>query len=338
MQYRERTGTFLLGLASCLLFATGGTGCDDSTESNRGDGGDTGETDTGSELDSESDSGVGTCIGTIVGEIKTDKGENWQGRLSICIPACVALETDKAGKFSLQVGTPCTRYDFEGSSAPLHLTILDNSGGYAAYGAAYTPGQEAVSDKGADDYEYDLGTLVLYELPAEKVDYSAEDGASVDVSGVSFHLPAKSLVGREWDQDATDFVDVPAETAEIRVFEAPLDGWKPPFDTVGLDALYFIAPRWAKLAGEGVSLSIAPPDGWSEGDTGTLYILADDVGGLGTMPEYIVGNDSGECLTSVDVLDKEPGGELADCGVAEMKDGRVITPPIPRLSWIGLKK
>lgn len=330
----ELSGLMLLG--AVLL-----VGCGEGEGGGDADGGDTSGTEESDSEGQETDTGngaAGTRISSIVGKIQTAAGAGWEGKLTICIPACIPLKTDKDGAFSLPVGTPYKIFDFDGVMAPFHLTILDSSGSYAAYGTTYSPNQEQVSDQGADDFEYDLGTLVLYELPEEKIPYTAADGASVDLSGVSFELPPESLIGREFDMEAKEFIDIPAEAAEIKVFKAPLDTWQPPFDDVGLDALYYIAPRWAKLAGAGVTLSIEPPAGWSEGDKGTLYILADDVPGLSEMAEYIATQKDGVCMTSTDILEKEPGGELANCGTVEMVGGRLITAPIPRLSWIGISK
>ena len=109
--------------------------------------------------------------------------------------------------------------------------------------------------------------------------------------------------------------------------------------------LAYLSPHWAKLMAPGLSLSIAPPDGWVEGDKGTLFVLGGynpvfqvDEGRLKSDLIFLSGE--GPCINS-DARDPYVSvyaGVLTDCGTAEMVDGRVVTSPIPRFSWVAISK
>jgi hypothetical protein len=108
---------------------------------------------------------------------------------------------------------------------------------------------------------------------------------------------------------------------------------------VALDALYYIAPHWAKLAGEGVILTVEAPPGWQGGDTGILYLLGDYDPGLGGMAEYVFMGSGDEPLCTGDETMPESrisSGTLGECGVVHYTEGKLVTSPIPRFSWVGV--
>ena len=152
----------------------------------------------------------------------------------------------------------------------------------------------------------------MCELPSESVEYTSSGGASVDLSGVRMDLQPGAL----GEQDA-----------DIKVFRAPFDEWEPRFDDIGMDALYFLSPYWYTVTGTGVELSIGPPDGWQDGDTGVLYMLGDYAGDQSYLSYYL------ECEG-----EEVPVGDLVPCGSVEMSGGRVVTDPVLRFGWVGLKK
>jgi hypothetical protein len=91
---------------------------------------------------------------------------------------------------------------------------------------------------------------------------------------------------------------------------------------VTLDALYYIDPYLAEVAG-GVALHIDPATaGWTGADTGTVYALGDFNLGYFT-------NCGGDDL---------PIGEMEACGTASHDGGAIVTEPVSFLGWFGLVK
>jgi hypothetical protein len=160
-----------------------------------------------------------------------------------------------------------------------------------------------------------MGTYILYDLPSESADYTADDGASVDLSGVQFEVEGGALG---------------EEDLEIKILDFDLDSMDPPpfidnpyadDDLEEVDALFYIGPHWALAAGDGVPLNIEPPDGFEDGDKATMYFL---------------GDYSGDFL-SCDGEDVEVG-HFEECGSAEVTDGKLVTDPITRFTWVGFVK
>ncbi len=275
------------------------------------------------------------CLASISGRIFYDNETPAKGvRVNVCAPGCVKLTTDENGYFEAVVKKEdeiCRPYDFSIDYEAIHVTVFSlEKNTYAEFIAGYEPTQQDISD----DCSYNLGKLSLYTLPKDGVSYTRQNGAGIDIAGVSFELEPGSLVENVLDDAGTEMVDKPIDEAVIKVFKAPLNEWNPPFNYIDLDAVYFIGPYWTKLAGEGVRLSIDPPEGWSEGDTGTFYMLSN----------YVPGNliarsgDRESCIWQGLMIDYVRESELAECGTAVVKDGKVVTPPIPMTAWIGLKK
>lgn len=312
-------------VAGLVLLIVGSVSCDSDTDT---------DSDTGIDPDE-------TCIASISGQVLFDDGTPLKaGTLQICVPQCATIQTDAEGKFffSLVEGDRCKRYYFvSGTSVPIHITLIKQGNTHTEYTSPYTPTRDEVSDQGPDDLDLDVGILYMYELPSEGVPYKADMGASVELSGVSFELPPSSLIGLVWDESEEDFIDSPFAEATIKVFKAPLGEWDIPFDVVGLDALYYIAPYWTRIVSEEVRLSIDPIEGWSEGDKGKVYMLGEMRAGLAEMPESI-SVEGQQCITACDECEEVEIGELSQCGSAELKDGKIVTAPIPRLGWVGIKK
>jgi hypothetical protein len=84
---------------------------------------------------------------------------------------------------------------------------------------------------------------------------------------------------------------------------------------------------------DGTILHIDPPDGWLDGDTGKLYILANY-----NPNNYLTPlSDGTACVWSNSTIDAVEAGVLGECGTFAVTDGKIVTPPIPFLGWIGLK-
>ncbi len=302
------------------------------------------DTDTGANCsDADPDT---TFIKTITGQVLFGDGSPMEGKIQLCVPNCINADTDSNGDFTLPFNS-CKLYGFAaGTDAPLHVTLVAPGGTHAVYSSAYAPTQDEVSDLGEDDLDFNLGTLTLYELPTSGVSYDATNGASVDMDGMSFELSPEALIAHAWDSETSEFSDNPVEEATIKVLKTPAN-WDAPFDEMGMDALYFIGPYWAKLAGSGTALTIEPPDGWSDGDTGTIYILGEALMGLGESMEYIAEASECpepqptclECVNESDPLAEHVEiGKMAGCGSAVFEGGKIVTSPIPRFGWIGIKK
>jgi hypothetical protein len=315
---RDRRYAPLFLLASFALVAALAAACgdDDSSDTDTSTGDDTGtDSDTDSDTDTNPDACAGctdsSCISSITGTVLYDDGTPMVGTVAVCIPQCVPLETDASGRFVFGMPNGCLGFDFE-TGDPIHVTLYSTDNTHTQFSVALAPTQAEISDQGADDYVVDVGTYYQYALPATGAAYTEADGASVSQDGVAFELEPGALSAME----------TPLPDATVKVLRFPLDEWVPPFDTVGLDALYFLSPYWAEIDGGGAQLTIDLPSGWAAGDTGTVYNLGDFANGV-----FL--SCGGE---------DQPQGELAECGTAAVEAGKVVTTPINRLGWVGLKK
>ncbi len=322
------------------------------------------EDDTGTKRDTEiaRDASAGTetvdaevgdedapCLGAISGRVLKNGNDGIKALVVVCIGEAIChppQETEADGTISwvypdMEEGGRCVPHDFAGDEW-LHVEIIakERPEDYASYAFVTRPTTVEISDEGEDDVTLDIGDLALYELPAESVPYASSTGAVVDLAGLSFSLPKDGLVKQLFGGDT-----VPLEFEhDVRVFKAPLDEWDPPFMTDEPDVLYYISPRWSMVAEPGLVLSIEPPDGWADGDEGTVTLLgswrtpyAVDEGLFRS--DYIYRNDNGRCVnTENDDFERIPDGFPADCGNAEMVGGRIITAPIPRLTWVAISK
>jgi hypothetical protein len=289
-----------------------------------------------------------TCLGSISGQVLGNGEAPMEAVIVICVgTACYqGIQTDRDGAFSwappMDDDEACVRYDFEEKRVHIELSARDNPERYASYAFVRHPTLEDISDQGEDDYDYDVGELSLYEMPDESAVYTPEDGVTVNLSGVAFTLEASSLV-------KTDLTgDVPVtHDQEIRVFKAPLDEWDPPFADVSLDALYLITPRWAKISGASPTLTVEPPEGWHDGDAGDLFLLGGYNSDWGDADMLDIGEsiyrseEENICVTNCadcDDLTPVEDGVLTQCGVAEMQGDRIVTSPLPRLTWVGISR
>ncbi len=309
----------------------------------------TSEEDSTSVGTSEEDSAPeeGACIGSLSGEVSRNGVEEMAAGIAVCrgVGACFEpFETEADGSFVWEYphknDDACTVIDFKTEWLHIEIFPLSDSDNFANY--AFTVGslQEDISDEGAHDLDLHLGRLAVYELPEASATYSPEDGADVDLEGITFVLPGGGIVKRPLGIDE----DVPVENPqEIRVFKAPLDEWDPPFVDDPPDALYYLSPHWAKIPTPGVRLSIEPPEGWRDGDTGRVELLgrwathfAVNEGPISS--EYMYRTDEGLCINTddTDSYDRMYDGFMADCGEAEVVDGRIVTSPLPRFSWVAL--
>jgi hypothetical protein len=296
---------------------------------------------------SSEDAGTGgACLASISGTILKDGEAGMVGVMVPCIgTTCFSPElTDSDGTFRweypLSEGEPCQPYDFAEEALHIEVAAAEDPRDYAAYAFILHPTRADISDRGADDFDLDVGTLSLYTLSDEAALFDPSDGVSVDLDGLAFDLPKDGIVKRVKDTDEP--ID---HLQEIRVFEAPLEDWQPPFAAASLDALYFISPRWAKLAGQGAVLSIDPPEGWEDGDQGVLHLLGGYTSSFGDVAvrdrsAYIYRDDGGQCVNTdePESLERIADGDLAACGAVSMIQGKLVTAPIPRFTWVGISK
>jgi hypothetical protein len=306
-------------MVACSKGAGNGSGGDTDTDS---------DSDTDSDTDTDTDAPCGsladcsacttpTCIAGIGGHIEDDAGDPLPGQVQICIPQCINVPIDDNGDFCLN-STTCMEFDFEGDPDPpisdeIHITIHENEETHTRYSVGYHPTQAEVSDQGADDFEYDVGTLVQFELPAGGVEYTVSGGATVaDLEGLTFDL----------DPGAITCPD-DASSCTIKALDFPLGEWTPPFvtDDLAVDALYYIAP-YLHLVEGGVPIHIDPATaGWIDGDSGTVYVLGD-------FTTHFV--DCG--------AEDLPLGFIVPCGTASFTGGEIVTDPLPFLGFFGLVK
>jgi hypothetical protein len=297
--------------------------------------------------ESPEDAGTGAaCLASISGVILKNGESGMVAGMIPCIgTTCFSAgKTDPDGRFRwehpLSEGEPCQPYDFDEKALHIEVAAAENPREYAAYAFILRPTRADISDKGPNDFDLDIGVLSLYVLPDEAAVFEPSAGASVDLTGLAFDLPPDGIVKRVKDTDEP--IDHPQD---IRVFKAPLDTWQPPFVTTPLSALYFIAPRWAKLAGPGAVLSVDPPEGWDEGDGGRLYLLGGYTSSFGDIAvrdrsAYIYRDADGACINTDESegLERIADGDFAACGTVSMVQGKLLTAPVPRFTWVGISK
>jgi hypothetical protein len=232
--------------------------------------------------------------------------------IQVCIPNCMTAPIEDSGDFCMEF-VNCIPFDFE-DGGELHATIFENAETHTRYTVAYEPTQDEVSDQGADDFVYDVGTLKQFELPVEAGEYTTAGGASIsDLDGVSFELDPGDISCPE-----------DAATCAVHAFEFPLDEWTPPFvpDDLALDVLYYLDPYLAEVSG-GVVLNIDPTSaGWTGSDTGAVWVLGDFANA------YFTDCGSGDL----------PLGHMESCVTASYQGSEIVTDPLPFLGWIGLVK
>lgn len=353
---RDNDHRFRNGLWAAILVAAVGCGNSDPDD-NPGDANGTDRGDTANESGTAStsdelpgDASVSddrvACLSSVSGRVLQDGASGIPAVIVVCLgpTLCLAaVPTEADGSFTWDYPgdeEPCVTEDFNDTWLHFEVMAYENPELYAGYAFVRRPTQADVSDLGESDFDLDLGDLALYRLPPSSVTYTPGQAASVDTGDIAFEVPADGLVKRPLGDEQ----DVPLENPQpIRVFEAPLSEWSPPFVETPPDALYYLAPRWAKLAAPGVALSIAPPAGWRDGNTGTMRLLgrlatdfeADE--GLDAS-EHIYRDDNGICINTDDdsTVEQVEDGFLEPCGPVEMVDGRIVTPPIPRFTWVAI--
>jgi hypothetical protein len=342
---RWTTAAIALG-AGIHVLSCGGSGDDDIDNNDNNNETPSSASDTESESDEDTSTLPETCLASISGRVLRNGEDPMEAVIVICIgTACYqGVNTESDGTFSFEPptddGEECVRYDFEEKRVHIELSARNNPERHASYAFVRRPTLEDISEQGEEDYDYDVGDLSLYEMPEESATYTPEDGVTVDLSGVAFTLEASSLV----KADLTGDIPIDHEQ-QIRVFEAPLDDWNPPFADKPLDALYLVTPRWAKISGTAPELTVEPPQGWQDGDTGDLFLLGGYNSDWGDADMIDIGEsiyrseEENLCVTKcADCEDLTPveDGELTKCGVAEMQGDRIITSPLPRLTWFGI--
>ncbi len=331
--------TFLFISGFVLIFSAP-LSCKDEEDTNSVDT----DSNTTSDTDTDTDGDLsGVCISAITGRFLYDNGDPiTDTNNQICNPNCSKLTPDANGVFTILTPGPnsdCRYYDFTELTKYIHIILRSSDGNHARYSVSYEPTTDELSDDGV----FDIGDLFLYELPSESVEYSASSGASVSLSDVSFELSSNSLLTKSFVAETSEVETIPVEQVTIKVFKAvPFDDWNVPFNYLDLDALYFIGPYWAQLKDGGIVIEIEPPSGWAEGDTGTLYMLGEYDNGIEEIfSDFIYqSTDNGNpvCVNDKESNEKLDVGHLGECGIATVTNGKVITTPIPRFGWIGIKK
>ncbi len=306
------------------------------------------ESDEGETEGKESDSNT-ACLASITGKVVFKNGTSEAPSdpvpvsIAVCIGVCFdPITTDDDGAFTwrlpLEGDMHCVPYDF--ASTPIHIDFRVPSAkeSYAEYAFFTYPTMADIADQGEDDFDLDLGDLALYLLPEESAAYTQDSCTSLSLFGVEATFPSDALVKQSGD------AEVPIDhEQEIHVFEAPLERWDPPFVDVELDALYFLGPRWARLAGGGVPLSIEAPPGLEEGETAPLYLLGGFTSNWGDAsvkdtPDFMYLDGDGACVNDNGQSDlaRVDDGTFQNCGEVKVKNGRMVTPPLPRLTWVGV--
>ena len=333
-------------VALSVLIAVSGCGNADGDHDTSGDpeteSEDSESSDTGTDSDTDEEA-LKTCADSISGTVVIPNGDLEIVTVIVCIGVCFEpITTDAQGHFEWHhpIGGDfdCIPYAFE--ETPLHIELRVSSApeAFAEYAFLTVPTQETVSDNGTDDFDLDIGELAVYALPEESATYTSADGAEIDLSGLTATIPPDGLI----KQDGGEEISIDYKQA-VRVFEAPLDEWTPPFADVPLSALYFMGPRWARLAGDGVPLTIDAPPGLEEGDEVPVYLLGSYGSDWGDPevsddPDFLYVTPNGRCVndTGEADLDWTADGVFQPCGTATVENGRLTTPPLPRLTWVGL--
>lgn len=281
------------------------------------------DTDTDSDTDTDTD-GDADCTACLADDTKTAcfnrvvghvTSENAAAALTaqICAPACIPMTVETDGTISKDF-TTCMSFPLSNED-DIHVTIGENPDANAdtqtRYSLAFAPTQEEISA----EFEYDLGEFARFTLPTDGTAYTAAGGATVtDLEGVSFDVAAGGL----GDTDC-----------EIRVFSHPLDGDTPRFvpADVTLDALFFFSPYFWGVPdeAEGLSLGIdAASVGWTDGDTGSYYLLGDFASS-----NFVACPDASEDLQL---------GHFEACGTVTAAAGVIPIPDFAVLGWLGLAK
>jgi len=312
-----------LPILMSLSMAVSGCGGDDGKNSN-GNGNDSGTPGDGGDGDADADADAGhtctpcekdTCLATVTGKVLYDNGQPAQGKVQVCIKVCslVPLNTDGTFTYYPDILNRCTTPLLD-QDVTIDVALLDpdpqSPGMYARYACAFHP---ATSDIQTVDgvRNYDVGTFTLYALPADGgVPYTPDQGATVDLQGVSFTVPAGGL----GTGDAT-----------IKVFKFPAGAPRLCFDTEApVDALYFLAPYGATFDSP-LPVTVEAPSGYQEGDKVRIQFLGDFING-----EYLFCGNS-----QVDI------GTWSKCTTGVVTGGAVTSDPnmgILRFSWMGIAK
>ena len=274
--------------------------------------------------DADNDACFTSISGTVV-------SENAAAPLTvqICAPNCTSATVNSDGTFSKQYGT-CMSFPFTSSDEAIHVTIGENGDTrldtQTRYTIAVRPTQAEVSDLGADDMTLDVGELARLSLPTDGAEYTSAGGAAVDdLNGISMDIAAGQL-----DDGDTD-------GCTVRVFNQPLGEDAPRFvpEAMTLDALFFLSPYFQGTTPDlndddtpdftGVDVRIsAEAVGWSDGDSGTFYVLG----------EYANSN-WGMCPGTTAHI---PLGELSSCGAVTASGGEILIENVAVFGWIGLAK
>ena len=310
-------------------------------------------TDDAQEIDSASETSQDTasdpppvhtvCLDSISGRVVIRGADPLPVSVIVCIGTCfapVSTETDGSFTWRHPIGGDfdCIPYDFEATPLHMDFRVTKAKEAFAEYAFLTVPKQSDISDTGEGDYDLNLGDIPLYALPAETATFIPGEGAEVSLFGLSFTLGPEDLVKFDGDEEMP-----PEHVQLIRVFKAPLDEWNPPFVEASLSALYFIGPRWARLAGDGVQLTIEAPEDLADGDEVTMYLL----GSFGTdwgdeaisdRPDFMYLDNEGHCThdTGAPGLEWAADGVFQACGRAVVENGRITTPNVPRLTWVGI--
>lgn len=300
------------------------------------------ETENPTSSDEETDPEA-ACLSTISGQVVIEGAASLPVSVIVCIGACFEpISTDINGNFKWQLPIDgdfdCIPFAFERTPVRMDFVVASAPEAFAEYAFVTTPTQADISDLGDDDFDLDLGEMKLYALPDEAAVFSPASGADVSMFGLSYTLDKNALVKYDGDAETP-----PDHDQALPVFKAPLDEWNPPFVTTPLSALYFLGPRWARLAGDGVPLTIEAPTDLSDGDEVTVYLLGSYTPAWGDetvtdRPDFIYVDTEGHCINDNGALDLEwvEEGVFQACGRVTVQNGRITTPPIPRLTWVGI--
>jgi hypothetical protein len=305
-----------------LLLALGMPACSDDDDS--ADGGTDGDADTDTDADTDADGDTDAdsdsdcpdcpdctspvCIKSVSGSNVDADGNKISEMVQICSPMCQTVGLEDDGSFKL-VWEECRGFDFE-SDDPIHFVqFQDGEGTLTRYAVEYQPTQDDVDEC----FDLDIGEHVQFALPTSGESYTSGGGATVtdlNGTGISFGVGGGDL----GEEDLT-----------LLAWEADLGTWDPPFaHGADIDALYFLAPYFTEVTG-GLELTIDPTAaGWTEGDTGTVWMLGDFYAGLWL---DCGGGD-------------EHQGAWVECGTAEWASGDsdITTDALPLLGWVGLLK